>query len=142
MALAQSHFSSPANDCSLCNCRYFSDFRRYLNAGNDVNSCTTFAALFFIHMADMHSVHGLTDLTSNIHIVVQLKQNAPKTECMFKLSKIQSPSKPAFVSQHLPMCAQHFAHSLTLLFMPQRSSFSLSSTVGRIFFLIIFYILP
>lgn len=73
----------------------------------------------------------------NIPVVVHFKQNASKTECMFKLSQTQSPNKPTFVSQHLPIICTILL-SLTLLFMHQRSSFSLSSTVGRIFFLIIF----
>lgn len=80
----------------------------------------------------------------NIPVAVHFKQNASKKECMLKLSlcQIQSPSKRTFVSQYSPISAQYCAASLTLLFMHQRSSFSLSSTVGRIFFLIIFPTAP
>ena len=44
-----------------------------------------------LHMSS-HSPH------INIPIVVQFKQNASRTKCMFNLSQIQSPCKPTFFS--------------------------------------------
>lgn len=88
-----------------------------------------------LHMSS-HSPH------INIPIVVQFKQNASRTKCMFKLSQIQSPCKPTFFSPNIRPYLNINAPSLTLLFMHQRASFSLSSTVGRILFSWLFSLPP